>query len=435
VRNIWQAAIGFSPVVATVATLTPVAGAAHTGIGIVVLGVAVSLMSTRSAHHGSPWRLLLVPVGALVIATFAVLFHTTHAFGDAFFVVAVAGATAARAFGPAAGRIGRAVVLPLIGMLLAPVHPGAHPARTLAWATLAVFVAETYVLIARRIVGTAAEGEMPSTAPPRVHVWRGVQSALALTAAFAIGQTVFAEHWAWTVISAYTVGAAARSRGDALLKGVHRTLGALGGTLVATALALVVGGRPVLSVVLLIAVLGAGFVLRERGYGWWAASVTAALALLYPLIGITGTGVLPLLGTRLIAVVVGALCAILPATLLAPIRTGAVVRKRAAESLRAVRDGLPERDFALAERRIAALREAAAPLLAVRRFHRRRELAWVEALTGIVPDLQTLAQHSDDRAALTRVTRTLSEVADDVRAASAEARPRGPAVTPVAAES
>src|SRR5205814_5072068 len=134
-----------------------------------------------------------------------------------------------------------ALVMPLIGMLIAPVNPGAHPAQTLAWATLAVFVAETYVLVARRIAGTAAEEEPPSTAAPRIHVWRGVQSALALTVAFAIGQSVFAEHWAWTVISAYTVGAAARSRGDALLKGVHRTVGALGGTLVATVLALVIG--------------------------------------------------------------------------------------------------------------------------------------------------------------------------------------------------
>jgi hypothetical protein len=422
-------------VAATVATLTPIAGATHAGIGIVVLGAAVSLMSARSAHRGSPWRLLLVPVGALVIAAFAVLFHTAHAFGDAFFVLTVAAATAARALGPAAGRVGRALVLPLIGMLIAPVNPGAHPARTLAWATLAVFVAETYVLVARRIAGTAVEEEPPTTAAPRIHVWRGVQSALALTVAFAIGQAVFAEHWAWTVISAYTVGAAARSRGDALLKGVHRTVGALGGTLVATALALVIGDRPAIAVVLLMAVLGAGFVLRERGYGWWAASVTAALALLYSLIGVTGTGVLPLLGTRLIAVVVGALCAILPPTLLAPIRTGAVVRKRAAESLRAVRDGLPERDFALAERRIAALREAAAPLLAIRRFHRRRELAWVEALTGLLPQLRTLAQRPDDRAAFERVTHTLREVADDVRAASTGDRQRASAVTPVAAES
>ena len=103
-----------------------------------------------------------------------------------------------------------------------------------------------------------------------------------------------------------------------------------------------------------------------------AASVTAALALLYSLIGVTGTGVLPVLGTRL----------------------------------------------ALAERRIAALREAAAPLLAVRRFHRRRELAWVEALTGLLPQLRTLAQRPDDRAALTQVMHTLTAVADDVRAAA-----------------
>ncbi|WP_432825262.1 FUSC family protein [Dactylosporangium sp. CA-092794] len=421
-RNIWPAVAGFAPVLATVVTLAPIGGAAHTGVGIVVLGAAVSLMAGRSAQRHSPWRLLLVPVGAVVVAVFAVLFHAGHAYGDAFFVVAVAGATAARALGPAAGRFGRALVLPLIGMLIAPIDPTGHPLRTLAWATLAVFVAEAYVLLARLMPGTTAAEEPPSTAAPRIHVWRGVQSALALTLAFAAGQAFFGEHWPWLVISAYTVGAAARSRGEALLRGAHRTLGALGGTLVATAVAFAIGDRRPLAVVLLLVVLAAGFYLRQYAYAWWAASVTAALALLYSLLGTGATDALPLLALRLLGVVAGALCAILPATLLAPIRTGAVLRKRTAEALRAIRDGLSAGDLGPAERHIAALREAAAPLLAIRRFHRRRELDWVDALTGLRPDLRTLSARPDDRAALGRVRRVLGEVAADVRAASAEAR-------------
>ncbi|WP_432972805.1 FUSC family protein [Dactylosporangium sp. CA-233914] len=418
-RNIWSAAAGFAPVLATVATLIPVAGAAHTGIGVVVLGAAVSLMAGRSAGRHGPWRLLLVPAGALIIAAFAVLFHAAHAYGDAFFVLTVAAATAARAFGPVAGRLGRALVLPLIGMLIAPVNPGGHPLRTLAWATLAVFVAEAYVLAARLIRRTEAEDELPSTASARIHVWRGVQSALALTLAFTVGQAVFGEHWAWTVISAYTVGAAARSRGDALLKGAHRTLGALGGTALATVLALAVGDHRRVAVALLLAVLAAGYSLRQYGYAWWAASVTAALALLYSLLGMSGTAALPLLGTRLVAVVAGAVCAILPAALIAPIRTGAVVRKRTGECLRTIRDG----DHALALRRLTALREAAAPLYAVRRFHRRRELAWVEALRALEPDLRTLTEHPDDPEAASRVRRALGPVAEDLRAAAAVLSP------------
>ncbi|MFI5910477.1 FUSC family protein [Dactylosporangium sp. NPDC051541] len=414
-RNIWSALAGFAPVLATVATLIPITRAAHLGVGIVVLGAAVSLMATRSTQRHSPWRLLLVPVGALVIAAFAVLFHEGHAYGDAFFVVTVAAATAARAIGPAAGRLGRALVLPLIGMLIAPVNPGGHPLRTLAWATLAVFIAEVFVLIKQRLWSTGDEDEPPSTSAARVHVWRGVQSALALTLAFTIGQTVFGEHWAWTVISAYTVGAAARSRGDALLKGVHRTLGALGGTAVATGLALTVGGHPPVAVALLLTILAVGYYLRQYGYAWWAASMTAALALLYPLAGFASTGTLTLLGARLVAVVIGALCAILPATLIAPIRTGAVLRKRTAECLRTIRDG----DHALALRRLAALREAAAPLLAVRRFHERRELRWVDALTALEPDLRTLTTTSDDPAALKRVRAALAPVAGDLKAAVA----------------
>ncbi|MFB9410113.1 FUSC family protein [Dactylosporangium matsuzakiense] len=419
-RNITAAATGFAPVLATVATLIALTRAAHLGIGIVVLGAAVSLMATRSTQRHSPWRLLLVPVGAVVIATFAVLFHEGHAYGDAFFVVTVAAATAARAFGPAAGRLGRALVLPLIGMLIAPVNPGGHPLRTLAWATLAVFIAECFVLLKQRLWSTPEdEAEPPSTSAARIHVWRGVQSALALTMAFTIGQTVFGDHWAWTVISAYTVGAAARSRGDALLKGVHRTLGALGGTAVATVLAYTVGGHQAVAVTLLITILAVGYYLRQFAYAWWAACMTAALALLYPLVGFASAGTLTLLGTRLLAVVIGALCAILPATLIAPIRTGAVLRKRTAECLRSIRDG----EYAPALRRLAALREAAAPLYAVRRVHARRELQWVDALTALEPHLRTLADDADDPAALKQVRRTLGPVADDLRAAAGRSSP------------
>ncbi|WP_433045091.1 FUSC family protein [Dactylosporangium sp. CS-033363] len=416
-RNIRAALAGFAPLLATVVTLIPLTHQT----GIVVLGAAVAMMAGRAQGHQGPMRLLLVPVGALVIATFAVLFHAAHAYGDAFFVLTVAAATAARAFGPAAGRLGRALVLPLIGMLIAPVNPGGDPLRTLAWATLAVFTAEVYVLVARRLWGTDAASELPGTAAAKVHVWRGVQSALALTLAFAIGQTVFGEHWAWTVISAYTVGAAARSRGDALLKGVHRTLGALGGTLAATGLAVAVGPHRPVAVVLLLLVLAGGFYLRQFGYAWWAASVTASLALLYSLVGVGDT--VSLLGTRLVAVVVGALCAILPAMFISPIRTGAVLRKRTAECLRTIRDG----DYALAVRQLDVLRTSAAPLFAVRRFVPRRELLWVDGLLALSPDLQLLSE-ADDPAALKRVRQALGPIADDLRAAvHGPARPGSPA--------
>jgi len=257
---------------------------------------------------------------------------------------------------------------------------------------------------------------------------------------------LFASHWAWAVISAYTVGVAARSRGDALLKGVRRTLGAAGGTLTATVLARAVGDHRSVTVVLLLAVLAAGFYLRQSAYAWWAAAISAALTLLYSLLGLAGTQALALLGDRLLAVAAGALCAILPAMFLAPIRTGAVLRKRTAEALRAVRAALsasasPDRpprppgqaaadDFALAERRIVALREAAQPLLVIRRCHERPELAWVDALTGLRPDLRILASAPEDRGTRERVGRTLAEVADSLRSAVAADRATG--ATPAA---
>ncbi|MET7403201.1 FUSC family protein, partial [Dactylosporangium sp. NPDC005572] len=405
-------------------------------LGVVVLGAAVALMGGRSPHTDAR-RLLLVPVGSLTVAVFAVLFGASHLAGDGFFVLAVALATAARALGPAAATVGRALVLPLIGMLIAPVAPGAHPLQTLLWATLAVLVADAYVLIlglalrrvralkpaaGRRSQGIedardpAAGARAPAGVPARVHVARGVQAGVALAAALLVGQSVFGDHWAWTVISAYTVGAAARSRGDAILKGVHRTVGAVGGTVAATLLAGAVGEHRALTVGLLLAVLAAGFVLREYGYAWWAASVTAALALLYQLVGVADPHAL--LAGRLAAVVAGALCAVLPAALLMPVRTGAVVRKRAAEVLRAIK----ENDSRRAAERIGALREAARPLQAVRRWHERPELVWVDALAAVLPDLRRAEVTDAARHAAAEVGRSL-RAAGGNRGGQERARP------------
>ncbi|WP_238012787.1 FUSC family protein [Dactylosporangium sp. AC04546] len=407
-----RAAVGLLPVVATVATLAPFAS-----LGVVVLGAAVALMGGRSPHTDAR-RLLLVPAGSLTVAVFAVLFGASHLAGDCFFVLAVALATAARALGRAAATVGRALVLPLIGMLIAPVAPGAHPLRTLLWATLAVLVADAYVLTVGLMVrrDRPVRQEPAAGVPARVHLARGVQAGVALAAAFLVGQSVFGDHWAWTVISAYTVGAAARSRGDAILKGIHRTVGAVGGTVAATLLAGAVGANRTLTVGLLLAVLAAGAVLRDYGYAWWAASVTAALALLYQLLGVADPHAL--LAGRLAAVVAGALCAVLPAALLVPVRTGAVVRKRAAEALRAIKGNDP----GLAAERVGALREAAKPLQAVRRWHVRPELAWVDALTAVLPDLRRAEVTDAARHAAAEVGRSLRATGGD-RAGQERPRP------------
>src|SRR5204862_6558251 len=86
----------------------------------------------------------------------------------------------------------------------------------------------------------AAEAVEPAADPAeatrlaRVAARRANQSALGLALAFAAGQLLFPSHWAWTVVTAFTVSVGARSRGEVLVKSVERFAGALAGTTAAT---------------------------------------------------------------------------------------------------------------------------------------------------------------------------------------------------------
>jgi hypothetical protein len=138
--------------------------------------------------------------------------------------------------------------------------------------------------------------------------------------------------------------------------------------------------------------------------------VTSVLSLLY---GLDGRADAALLGGRILAGLLGGACAILPAVFLAPIRTGALVRKRAATALRSIGAALREESGSVrrAERDVAALREAARPLLATRRLRPRPEVVWVDALSAALPDLRALPGVEARR----RLARTVTDIADAVR--------------------
>ena len=421
------------PLLATVLTLLPVAAHAHVGAGIVVLGAAICLTSARVGHPGTGpgdgtaggtrrhlVRLLLMPVTVVGVSALAVVFTLSLAAGDALFVVLVFLATAARAVGPRAAAVGRAAMLPLMALFIAPVHLAGGPARTLGWALLAATIAGLWTILFTILLPEEPGPSLPAdtTTAARVHVWRGARSAVSLALAFLLGQTLFAEHWPWAVIAAFTIGVSARTRGDVLLKSAQRILGALIGTAGATLLSVAVSGHPGLGVLLILVFLATGLFLREYNYLWWAMAITAVLALLYGLPGETGGA--SLLRERLLAGLVGAACAIGPALWLAPVRTRALVLKRAGAALRSLRAALESRDEAAAQRAehdIHALRDAAKPLLVIRRVHRRPEVEWVTSLTEALPDLRALPGDAGGAAA-GRLGRTAHRVGAEVRAAA-----------------
>jgi uncharacterized membrane protein YccC len=151
-----------------------------------------------------------------------------------------------------------------------------------------------------------------------------LQMGLALGAAFAVGRSLFGLHWTWTVLTAFIVCSGNRGREDVAHKAAMRLLGAGVGTLAATVVAGIFPAGDSWSIVTLFVVLGVAVWLRPLNYAFWAAGMTAALALLYGYYGEHGAG---LLATRLEAIALGAAIGVASSWLLLPIRVTDVIRR------------------------------------------------------------------------------------------------------------
>jgi hypothetical protein len=518
IDRLWIAIAGFLPILATVATLAPLAGFAHTGIGLVVLGVAVSLSQRRragAAHHRAA-TLLGIAAATLGVGLLGAAFALSLAAGDAIFLAVLLGSRLIGRFGPRWAALGRAMLLPLTALFLAPPVRVAHnPLLSLAGAAVAGLVASGWSavipailpvpgpslgrvrravraalrarppradlheaalaldaklagdLAARRALagleytvdsyrdgsatgaevdaaldrlsgavgelgrvrgdGSAGDGsagdvdgvadavtgaEAPS-ASGRTRL--ALQSTVAVALAFLVGQTIFPDHWPWTVITVMTVSLAARSRGDVLLRSVQRLGGAALATVAATPAATALAGQRPLTVAVILVILGVGLYLRERAYIWWAVAITSVLAFLYGLLGQTGGA--DLLRERLLAIGLGAACAIVPALVFAP-RSVDVVRRRTATCLRRLREALDAPSVAALRRwdtAVVDLRTATAPLLLVRPVRPGPEAGWVDALTACGAPLRTLVVQPDP-AVVRQLRRVLGDVASEVRA-------------------
>jgi hypothetical protein len=383
------------------------------GISLVVFAMMLSLNFTAQ-RAGAGWRNRLVSLTVLVLTGLAaagvgVLLVAMPWLGATLFVLVLSGAIYVRRFGSLASRLGTLVSLPFITVLVVPlpITPGRGFAPWTAVMALIVGVIALTVQALARTIGMLPAGA--STTPPsrratqippshpegptkavatrqgaegsresapnddRDAATRGrggrdrrggrtlpastrmaVQMAVTLAAAFLIGHLVFGEHWFWAVLTAYIVAAGNRGRGDVLAKGLHRTVGALGGTVLAVLVSLIapaaahaaagtsempgasmheVGTHAALLVIAIGVILALGLWLRPAGYGWWAAAMTAMLSLLHEL---TGTAPGPVMLIRLAAIVTAGALAIAVAWWVLPVRTGDVLRRRTADALRAL---------------------------------------------------------------------------------------------------
>ncbi|HEY3644938.1 MAG TPA: FUSC family protein, partial [Gammaproteobacteria bacterium] len=249
-----------------------------------------------------------------------------------------------RRFGGNTRQLGRIMALPFIAVLVAPGAPhaaggpGVDLALLLAAAVIAFFWDHLLLMLTR-----AESSQHPFEAPARpvdtktlpASTRMAAQMGVALVASFLLGRVLFPTHWGWVVLTAFIVCSGAIGRGDAAYKGLLRFGGALLGAVAAAGLEYVFVPHGPLAAVLIFAALFVGTWLRESNYAWWAACVTLVVALLSES---SGLPVGELLGQRLLAIAVGAVCGVVACWFVLPITTRSVVRRRVADALLALEE-------------------------------------------------------------------------------------------------
>lgn len=394
---------------------------------IIVLAVVVPVMLGGLARRVDPRVRLLalpaIPVATLVAAGIGTRMYGERALlGSALFVLAISATVWIRRWGARATVLGALVTVPLLATLVAPVPPGA---RNELWAAVVGLLAFGWVsiahLVAERTGFTGGHVEPAASVPSSRRTVRpstrmAVQLGVALAAAFVLGHVLLGAHWPWVVLTAFIVCSGNRGRGDVVLKGLQRVLGASVGTLLATGVALLFAPRDPAQVVAIFVVLALGTWARSASYAYWAACVTAALALLYGYFGQTGTH---LLLTRVWGIVLGGALGVLACWFILPIRTTDVVRRRTADALAALTDALKAGPDEAGCRRfdhaVRSLTQVAPPL----ELHRRLTAAWhddphhVEAcgeLERCISPMWTIGQASADVLAEPEIVRARTEV-------------------------
>lgn len=328
----------------------------------VVLGIALASSLSRSQWErdgrGRLEALLLLPPVGLATMGLGALLHSVFWVGAVVYVLALVGVTLLRRFGETGRRVSAVASTPLLAVLFLPAGAGADhgPAvavveplliAVLAWAVVtAVHLAARRLGIIPRIPSTTpdAASRRPAGAAhaptarlrPTATTRMATQVGAAATVAFFVGALGFGSHWAWVVLSTVIVAYLPRGRADAVSKGLHRFVGAAAGSLVALVPLSIAPDRTPLVAAAALTAIGVGILLREVSYAIWAFCVTIALTLLERL----GGQASPLIGMRLVEIVIGVAIGIVVVCVVFPIRTSDIVRARLTIVLAAVSDRL-----------------------------------------------------------------------------------------------
>ncbi len=386
-RRIARAALATAAVFGSFCSTYALCLWAHAQAGPAILAAILALGFARRERRNAP----LAAVPAIITATtvtaagVAWLLHAVPLVGAVAFTGALFVSIWLRNFGERARAAGAMIAMPLAAILVAPAGayaPGGI-GMDLGLLVAAGGIAYAAVTASHRLADRA--GILIRRAPivePRREPSRAgglspstrfaLQAATGVACAFAVGFAVFPAHYGWSVFTAFIVNSGVRSRGDAVYRGVLRFGGAAAGTLAAGLLMQLPQPSGAVETATIFAVLFAGIALREVNYAYWAACMTLVLGMLTTTHG-AGFG---FLGVRLEAIVAGAVCAVVAAWYVMPIRLEAVIRRRLADALAALGDVFAATDVAeqermdrqaLFEHRMTELHAVAAPA----RWHRR----------------------------------------------------------------
>lgn len=308
--------------------------------------LALSFARRRAEGKSHPWAWELAGILVVGVAAGFVgwLLHAYFWVGAAVFTAALFLSVWLRRFAGDVRQLGRIMALPFIAVLVAP---GAPHAAGGPWVDLLLLLSAAMIafawdellnLLARTPAAEQSSEPIARPTDPKAmpaSTRMAAQMGVALAAAFILGRFLFPAHWGWVVLTAFIVCSGAIGRGDVAYKGVLRFGGALLGALAAAGLEYVFVPHGPWVAVLIFAALFVGTWLREANYAWWAAAVTLVVALLN---GSGGTPVTELLGQRLLAIAVGAVCGVAACWFVLPITTRSVVRRRVADTLLALEE-------------------------------------------------------------------------------------------------
>ncbi len=330
-----------------------------------ILGTVIALGLARRPAPSERVHVFLEAAGVLAVAIAAGLIGSILRWnllaGGLLFSVALAASVWLRGLHDDARIIGRVIALPFIAILVVPIpHTSANARWLLIVAPLAALAITSLMqrMMPTPPAAVSARGKASTLQPPP-HVRMALQMFVALLPAFLIGTLFIRAHWPWIVLSAFIVCSGALGRADAVHKGLLRLAGALGGGIIAAAVALLAPAGGVIDATVIFAALLAGLILRNRNYAYWAACTTLVFAMLQR----DNSAVsLSLYLVRLGCIFIGAACGIVATCTILPMKTSDVARRRLADALAALESG----DTATAEREAQALERLAPPL----RLHR-----------------------------------------------------------------